>query len=106
MVCPKCGDLMIVKDTWPFDEKIIYRKRLCRGCGFKFATKEVECPHEDWGKRRWRSERPKENIVREIEWDKEKGTQLFKEGLMLSEIARAVGQPYHIVYRYAVKHWY
>lgn len=42
--CPNCHEVsVIVKDTWS-DETTVYRKRLCRTCGYEYYTSEKDDP--------------------------------------------------------------
>lgn len=94
MKCPECGETLQVKAIWKYNNKIVYRQRRCSGCGHRMTTKERECKSDEWKPKKAR------------EWDKKRATELYREGLMISEIARAVCQPYHVVYKYAEKEWY
>lgn len=40
MNCPKCGKRTAVVDSRPLPNNEVFRRRVCKECGFKFITIE------------------------------------------------------------------
>lgn len=46
MICPKCSSKTKVTDSRVVDE-MVFRKRMCIECGFKFTTEEMTIEDND-----------------------------------------------------------
>lgn len=53
MICPVCGEKSVTTQTYNWDNGVLYRRRECVECGYRFSTYET-------------CDRPKRSKIRKV----------------------------------------